>query len=214
LILLAAVAIALAACGQATSTGSSDPSDRPGQTDAVDPSAPDAPSGGPAETPESTTPDPTATSPSDSPDANTANPGSASACSGSDENRDFYASMAAAVDWTVYCPVLPDGWFVNDGQYRLANGGWMEITYDGPGGAALDLRQGALPDAAAGCLPAGSETGETAFGGETGVLIEVATGGWAVVVDRGEVICWMILATGVDAAGARTIAADLHGVAG
>jgi hypothetical protein len=215
LILLAAMALAAGACGQATTTDPSAPSDGPGQTDAVESSSPtDAQSESPTETPGPSTPGPTATTASGSPDVSPVDPGSASACSGSDENRDFFASMAAAVDWTVYCPVLPDGWFVNDGQYRLANGGWMEITYDGPDGSTLDLRQGALGDAGDGCVPPGSQIGDAAFGDQAGVLIGASAGGYAIVVDRGETTCWMILVAGVDESGARSIGADLRAVAG
>jgi hypothetical protein len=214
LILLAAVAIALGACGQATSTDSSAPSDRPGPSDAVDPSSPtDATTEQPTETPGTTRPEPAATSPSDSPDASPANPGSASACSGSDENRDFFASMAAAVDWTVYCPVLPDGWFVDDGQYRLAGGGWMRIGYDGPGDARILLQQGAFCAESDGCVPAGPDVAESAFGDRTGLLVAGDDGGWSIVVDRGAARSWLLTVNGLDEAGARTIASNLHAVA-
>ena len=53
--------------------------------------------------------------------------GSAAACAGNDDNRKFFASIAATVEWPVYCPVLPVGWFAS-GQYRLAGGGWLEIA--------------------------------------------------------------------------------------
>lgn len=217
-ILLAAfVAVLTAACGQATSTGS--PMDTPpassdaAPTDAATP-GPSAggPTGEPSVSAEPGTHPPTAngsTGPSADPSGGI---GSAAACSGSDENRDFFASMAAAVDWTVYCPILPDAWFVEDGQYRLANGGWMEISYDGPGDARVELRQGALGDAAGGCFPPGPRIDDAVFGDQAGVIVDVASGGWAVVVDRGEPICWMILATGLDESSTRAVAADLHAV--
>lgn len=122
--------------------------------------------------------------------------------------------MAAAVDWVVYCPVLPDGWFVEDGHYRLAGGGWMEIVYDGPASARLTLLQGALGDAAGGCHPPGTEAGPATFGDQTGILVDVATGGWAVVVDRGETVCWVVVTTEVDEATTRSIAEDLLAIAG
>jgi hypothetical protein len=217
-ILFAAVlALLIAACGQATTTdrptdGTQPSSDAvPIESASTDPST-DAPTETPSASAEPTTPEPSATASGGASVAPTDGTGTASSCSGSDENRDFFASMAAAVDWTVYCPVLPDGWFVQDGQYRLANGGWMEISYDGPGEALLTLRQGALGDAAGGCFPPGPQVADAAFGDQTGVLVDVSTGGWSVVVDRGEPICWMILATGLDETGARTIAANLQAV--
>lgn len=208
----------LAACGAATGTdlptasAGSSSDGVPIGTATTDPSTA-APTGDPSVTAGPTTPEPTETAATSSPAGPSTGTDRAAACSGSDENRDFFASMAAAVNWTVYCPVLPDGWFVQDGHYRLANGGWMEIVYDGPGDAAISLRQGALGDTAGGCFPPGPQLDTAAFGDQTGVLIDVSTGGWAVVVDRGEPICWVIVVAGLDEAGARTIAADLHAVA-
>ena len=212
LILLVATALALVGCGQATSTDSVTPSDQPGATDVAEPSAPtDAPSGAPTEAPGPTTPGPTATSPT--PDGSSASSGSAAACSGSDENRDFFASMAAAVDWTVYCPVVPDGWFVDDGQYRLASGGWMRISYDGPAEARILLQQGAFCTDSTACVPTGQDVGETAFGDRSGVLVAGDNGSWSIAVDRGAARSWLLTVNGLDEASARTIAADLHTIA-
>jgi len=219
IVLAALLAVLMAACGQATSTeqptaSAQPPSDAvPTGSAATQPSI-EPPTDAPSASVEPTAPEPNATTPAGSSADPAGGTGSAGSCSGSDENRDFFASMAAAVDWAVYCPVLPDGWFVQDGHYRLANGGWMEIVYDGPDHAAISLRQGALGDAAGGCLPPGQQLGDAAFGDQAGVIVDVSTGGWAVVVDRGEPICWMILATGLDETSARTIAADLRAVTG
>src|SRR2546426_150436 len=69
-------------------------------------------------------------------------PGPAGACSGSAENRDFYRAAASALSWTVYCAVLPAGWFVDSGQYRHAGGGCVRIAYTGPGGPRLEVHAG------------------------------------------------------------------------
>ncbi|MDO8484651.1 MAG: hypothetical protein Q7S35_06865 [Candidatus Limnocylindrales bacterium] len=211
-ILLAVLVIVLAACGSSTAT------DEPSASGASVPTsdATAAPvTGTPTEEPTAATDTPTpgpATATAIAPTSST-DPGSARACSGSDQNRDFFASMAAAVDWTVYCPVLPDGWFVKDGQYRLAGGGWMEIGYEGPGDARIVLRQGAFCAAGDGCVPSGREVGETTFGDRTGVLVAGDEGSWSVVVERGATPSWLLVVTGLDEASARTIAADLHAVA-
>ena len=102
--------------------------------------------------------------------------GPAEDCTGTEENRMFYGSVAAAVDWTVYCPVLPAGWFVESGQYRLAAGGRLAIAYRGPGGARFSLAEGAWCTDGSGCVPAGTEIGPTAFGDRTGTLIATADG--------------------------------------
>lgn len=215
-ILLAALLVALAACGQVGVT------DQPSPSGQASSNAPD-PSG-------TTSTDPAIGTPTDAPTASaepstsgsSASPrgtpppgsGSAASCSGSDENRDFFASMAAAVGWSVYCPVLPDGWFVADGQYRLAGGGWMEISYQGPGDARITLRQGAFCTDGGGCVPSGREAGETAFGDRIGTLLASNDGSWSVIVEPGATPSWLLTVTGLDEASARTIAASLHAVSG
>ena len=131
-------------------------------------------------------------------------------CSGSDETRDFFASMAAAVAWPGYCPILPDGWFVGDGQYRLAGGGWMEITYDGPSGAHLLLRQGFFCDASDGCVPPGQDVDAAPFADRAGRLVAGADGSWSVVADRGGRPSWLIVVAGLGEVETREIAANLH----
>lgn len=167
-------------------------------------------SAGPTDEPEPTE-DPADTdepAPADEPEpAETPASGSVAACSGTDENRDFFSAVAAAVSWPVYCPALPRGWNVESGQYRLASGGRMEISYRGPDGAGLRLQEGAFCESG-GCLPTGDEIGGTAFGDRDGSLYEVADG-WAVAVDGGEPISWLLVVTGVSERRARTFAANL-----
>jgi hypothetical protein len=133
----------------------------------------------------------------------------AAACSGSDENRDFFASMAAAVDWPVYCPVLPDGWFVESGQYRLADGGHLEIVYRGPERAQITLDEGAFCTIQGGCVPPGQDVGSTAFDGRDGQLVALDDGSWAIALDREATLSWLLIVTGLDEATARSIAAKL-----
>lgn len=216
-ILALAAAVIAAGCGgasvgtpSATATGSTAPG-----SGSIAPTSPPAAS--------DALPSPTQTSePTDGPDAtdepvetpatveasSTAGSGPAAACAGSDENRDFFASVTAAVDWAVYCPVLGRGWFVETGQYRLAGGGWMEIAYGGPGGARLDIRQGAAC-ATEDCVPSGTKAGEAAFGDRTGTLLILDGERSAVVVDPGETPSWTIVGGGLDQAAFAEIAADM-----
>jgi hypothetical protein len=143
-----------------------------------------------------------------------AGPGPAAACSGSDANRDFYSAAAATLSWDVYCAVLPAGWFVDSGQYRRASGGWVEIAYRGPGGARLELHQGAFCSASDGCVPSGTDAGDASFGDKAGTFIALDDGGWAVVVDRAEQISWLAVGTGLDEAAFRAIAGALSRVGG
>ena len=138
--------------------------------------------------------------------------GPASDCTGTEENRTFYGSVASAVDWTVYCPVLPSGWFVEAGQYRLAGGGRMSIAYRGPGGDRFALDEGAWCTDGSGCVPAGEDLGTTAFGDRTGTLIATQDGNYAIIVDAGSAISWALTGDGLDEATVRTFGAALIAV--
>jgi len=130
-------------------------------------------------------------------------PGSADACSGTAENRNFYAALAASVAWDVYCAVLPPGWFVdsapNSGSYRLSNGGRLSITYRGPNGARLVIREGSycagLPD----CVPSGTDVGSARFGDRDARLLDLGNGSWlAVVAPAGADVDWQATGSGMD----------------
>jgi hypothetical protein len=135
------------------------------------------------------------------------------ACTGNDENLAFFAEFSRVVDWTVYCPALPDGWFVGSGQWRQADGGRLEISYRGPRDAGLMLQEGSFCPGDSDCVPAGEDVGSTAFGDTEGTLVRTDDG-WAIVVDRGERPSWLLTVSGVGEAAARAIAADLVPVAG
>jgi hypothetical protein len=153
-------------------------------------------------------------SPAGSAASPSAGTGSATACSGTDENRTFFEDAAAAVSWTVYCAVLPAGWFVDSGQYRGSAGGRVEIAYKGPGGARLELHEGAFCSTSDGCVPPGTDAGDARFGAASGTLVALDAGGWAVVVDRGKSISWLAIGTGMDQATAQRIVGDLALVGG
>ena len=140
--------------------------------------------------------------------------GAAAECSGSDENRRFFEAAAATLSWTVYCATLPAGWFVDAGEYRRAGGGRLEISYRGPGGARLELHEGAFCADGSGCVPSGAESGDAPFGDKTGTLIATDDGGWAVVVDRGAPISWLAVGTGIDEDAFRAIISALAAVDG
>jgi hypothetical protein len=179
----------------------------------LEPGEPTGSSEPPGETPTDQPPDPGA-SPDPEPSvepAATADPGAplepgpAAACSGTDANRDFYAGVADAVSWTLLCPVLGRGWYVESGTYRLASGGRLEISYLGPDGASLELSQGAFCPDTGGCVPDGSDVGAAPLGPLEGTLVALEDGAWAIVVDRGASISWLLVVRGVDEQTARRI---------
>jgi hypothetical protein len=220
-------ALVVAACGGSAAPSSAPPGSPTAGTPVptpvdspagpTDPSAPTAAPATPgASTPAAESPGSTASADPGStgdPEA-TPEPGAAGACSGNDQNREFFAQTARAVSWQVYCAVLPAGWFVETGAYRLANGGKLEITYAGPNGARLTLSQGAFCPDASGCVPSGSDAGDAAFGDRAGTLIEADGGRWAIVVDRGAPLSWLLATTGLDEARTRAFGEALAAVDG
>ncbi len=129
------------------------------------------------------------------------------ACAGNDDNKAFYAGAAANIDWPVYCPVLPARWVVSTGNYSGRGVGQLSISYRGPAGATLSLQEGAFCETSDGCVPPGTDSGEASFGDQPGTLITVDDGGFAIVVGRAETPSWLAVATGIDEATFRDIAA-------
>jgi hypothetical protein len=206
------IAVLLVACND---TAAPTPSTPAASASAVAPATEPPTSEEPPATEEPSSPTETASPPVDEPSSSASTePGAAAACSGSDKNRDFFRAAASALSWTVYCAVLPAGWFVDTGQYRQAGGGWVEIAYRGPGGARLELHEGAFCAEGDGCVPPGTELGDAPFGDRTGTLVALDDGGFALVVDRGEKISWLATGTGMDEATFRKIAAALAPVGG
>jgi len=135
----------------------------------------------------------------------------ATSCSDNTSEQGFYAEVVAAMDWDVYCPGLPAGWHIGDGggRWRSAGDGFLEIFYEGRSGARLVLREGAFCAEADGCVPAGSDAGAAPFGDLPGTLIAGSDGSWAVVVDRGAQISWLLIGQSIDEATFRDLAAGM-----
>jgi hypothetical protein len=211
LVAMLGIAVLVAACGAtqtsqppasgspAASQASAEPAASPSGTDTAS-AAPSAGSDGSPSPQGSASPLPSA-------DAS-ARPGSADACSGTAENRDFYAALAASVAWDVYCATLPQGWFVESGSYRLSNGGQLSITYKGPGGARLAVREGGYCAGHPDCIPAGTDAGAARFGDRDARLLDIGNGSWLVVVVPTADVGWQAVGTGMDgtALGAYTAA--------
>lgn len=211
LVAMLGVAVLVAACAStptpppsasgspAPSQASSTPAASPGVSDAAS-AVPSAGSDGSPSPGGSATPVPSAGA--------SPRPGSADACSGTAENRDFYAALAASVAWDVYCATLPQGWFVESGSYRLSNGGQLSITYKGPGGARLVVREGGYCAGSPDCIPTGTDAGAAHFGDRDARLLDIGDGSWLVVVVPTADVGWQAVGTGMDGAalGAYTAA--------
>ena len=136
-----------------------------------------------------------------------ATPGPAAACSGSADNRTFYASFAAGVPWDVYCAVLPAGWYLAAGTYRLAGIGRLEAAYHGPGGMRLSLLEGAFcTDTPEACAPSDSVIGPATLGDRDGQLVNLASD-LVLYVDPGLQPAWQVTGTGMTEEAFRAICA-------
>jgi hypothetical protein len=153
------------------------------------------------------------TSPDPTEDPSSGPAGMATDCTGTAENRTFYESVSMAVAWTVYCPVLPSGWYVEQGSYRLADGGRLVISYRGPAGAHITLSEGAWCTDGSGCPSGGTDAGTAAFGDRDGALL--ADGArYVIVVDPGSTFSWQLVSTGLDEATVRAFGSALIAVGG
>ena len=153
----------------------------------VTPSAEDSGSADPQESPLESPLE----SPGESPDI-------AAACSGTDGNREFFATVAAKVQWDVYCGVLPKGWSVESGSYRTSSGGWLKIAYKASNGRRFELREGAFCADQATCVPTGGELQSGPFGDREATVVQVEDGGYAMIVDRGNRVMWAAIGKGMD----------------
>ena len=178
------------------------------------------PSAEPSATPEPVaTPVPTAEPPTETPippasgaPAASGQPGSATACTGTAANQDFFAKVAAAFDWPVYCAVLPAGWSIDmsGNTYALANGGRMVIGYHTNGGLHLELREGHwCTDSANACSPHDQDLGPIDIGDLHGELMSLGSGGYVAYVDPGEAPSWTFTGTGMDEGAFRKLIGDL-----
>jgi predicted small lipoprotein YifL len=218
---LAALVFVLAGCGLGTATTPPASSIAPSQPASasqspVQSNQPSASAGVPSEEP-STGPTPTdSETPSTGPQpSDTAIPSpspsnSASVCSGAKDTPDFYASFAGSVSFPVYCAVLPAGWSLVSGTYRLANGGHITINFRRKSdNATFELDEGSFCADSSGCVPAGTAVGSGPFGDLTGDLVQTSTG-FAVVVAKGEKPSWLAIGNGLDQATFTALTAALH----
>jgi hypothetical protein len=213
--LLALVAL-LAACAGTSSTNpppsdthaatSSGPSVAPATPPASAAPATPADSAAPSAPAEESAAPPSAAAASDSPPPGG---GPAAACSGTDNNRDFYADAASALAFSVYCPVLPSGWFVQQGDYQLKGGGQLHITYKGPAGASLELIERGPCGEGDDCIPSGTQEGERSFGDLPATLVALGDGGLMIAAENVTDGRWWIIGQGIDEVALTQIASDL-----
>ncbi|MBI3745298.1 MAG: hypothetical protein HY264_02000 [Chloroflexi bacterium] len=114
--------------------------------------------------------------------------------------------------WAVYCAVLPDGWFVESGTYSLANGGELEVSYNGPGDAHFAIIEGNACEQFGSdinaCAPRDRVTGRAAFGDQMGELGQLSSA-LVLDVDRGANPMWRATGLGMSEADFLAISAGM-----
>ena len=228
-LLLAGAVLLLAACGPAAPTAtatvappssapsqavdsagpSQPPSLPPSPSDALSPEPSAAPTDSSAPAPSDSAPPSAAPTPAGSTGPTTSPAGTADVCSGAKDTPDFYQSFASSVSFPVYCAVLPAGWSLVSGTYRLANGGRITIQFRRRSdNATFELDEGSFCADSSGCVPAGSAAGMGPFGDLTGNLVQTSNG-YALVVAKGEKPSWLAIGTGLDQASFAALTAAL-----
>jgi hypothetical protein len=209
------LALLVSACGPASSSPGSSAS--PSASPPASPSASGEPTGSSApSTTEPASPGTPTAQPSPTESAGPGASGSFStgatdACFGSQDTKGFFSSFAQAVPWPVYCVVLPAGWSVETGSYRLRDGGRLTIGYHRRAdGARIVLDEGALCLDGTGCAPTGTVSGTIAFADRQAESVTASDGSLAAVVDRGQDPSWLLTGIGLPAAEFQAIGAALH----
>jgi hypothetical protein len=180
------------------SAGPSTASPSPAPSDSIGPSPTNStrPSNGPT--------------PSDSAQPSPSESSAASVCSGAKDTPDFYESFAGSVNFPVYCAVLPAGWSLVSGTYRLANGGHITISFRRKAdNATFQLDEGSFCADNSGCVPSGTAAGTGPFGDLSGSLVQTSTG-FALVVAKGEKPSWLATGNGLDQVTFVGLTAALH----
>lgn len=160
------------------------------------------------------TPSPTDTpTPSPSPTPTPAPTSRAAACTGAAANKAFFAEAAAKLHFGVYCAVLPKGWYLSAGNYKLTEGGALDATYK-KGGATLNLLEGTwCTGGAAGCWGWWPVIATVRFAGLSGQLFQGGTSStWAVTANLGSAPAYEMAVYGVSKSQAVAFAAAMRGV--
>jgi hypothetical protein len=142
-------------------------------------------------------------------------PVASNGCSGDLKNKAFFSEAAKAMSWPVYCAVLGGRWSLQDGRYRLASGGVLEVAYNGPGDAHIAVVEGNVCDQVGSdvdvCAPRDSVIGPAPFGDQTGELARLSNG-LVLDVDRGANPSWRVTGLGLSEADFRAICAAMYRV--
>jgi hypothetical protein len=207
----AALLIAVAACSSAKTTPTLAPTASPSpsasetatDTPTPTPTSTDTPFVAPTDTPVSSPTAVVTIAPTPTPTPTPSGP--AGGCSGLDTNKAWWAAESPHFKFTVYCGVMPGGWYFSTASddYKI---GKIYAKYKGPAGAFLTINEGAFCTSA---CSTGTSIGSAKFGDLTGGLYSLPTGGYAIYVDPGTAHGYSAVGTGMTQATFTNLAAAL-----
>lgn len=210
LVVLAACSPTAPDASAASSGATAGPGASASATDSAAPTAEPATAEPTTEPTVAPTPSPEPTPAATAGPSSSASAGAASRCFGSSDTKDFFNAFAQEVPWPAYCAVLPGGWSVEKGSYRLKDGGRLTISYHRRSdGARIVLDEGAVCAETTPCVPAGASLGQIPFGDRQADLVDAGTAGLVAVVDRTENPAWLLTGTGIGRSDFASIAAKL-----
>ncbi|MGD0122385.1 MAG: hypothetical protein ABSC46_07485 [Candidatus Limnocylindrales bacterium] len=116
--------------------------------------------------------------------------------------------------FSVYCGILPGGWFFNGSAYTQPNGGHVQAkySYKTSSGPSIVIDEGGDASKFTAVTP-GASLGSASFGGLTGTMYAVSGGGFVLLVAPGTSHAYQAVGTGVTQATFVSISADLMKVA-
>jgi hypothetical protein len=147
-------------------------------------------------------------------------PGPPTACTGSSDpvhGADyiaFWTAAANALPFSVYCGIVPGGWFFNGSLYTQPNGGHLgaKYSYKTTGGPSIQIDEGGDATKFTSVTP-GATLGSAIFGDLPGTLYAGSSGGFVLLVAPGTSHAYQAVGTGVTQATFVNIAVALMKVA-
>jgi hypothetical protein len=226
-----ALAIAVAGCGSAKVTPivvyvTASPSPTEEATPTPEPTMAPTPEPTPTDTP---TDSAASATPTDTPSATPtdaftpgpiASPGPASACTGSSdpvhgsEYIAFWEAAVTALPFSVYCGIVPGGWFFNGSVFTQPNGGHLQAkySYKTTSGPSIVIDEGGDASKFT-SVSLGGSLGSASFGGLVGTIYAGSSGGFVLQVAPGTSHAYQAVGTGVTQATFVSVAAKLMQIA-
>jgi hypothetical protein len=136
----------------------------------------------PAPTPTAAPTDTPTPTPTSSPTPSAWPTSQAALCTGNASNKAFFVEAASNLSFAVYCAVLPSGWWLESGDYKLTPTAQLSVLYKNAKGDWFSLKEGDVCPPPTLCAMAGSPAGPASFGGLAGTLWVASPSFYTIIV--------------------------------